>query len=189
MTMRILGLLVSFVALALQMSGCAAGMKAPQVSPAEAAQARDQAAEEGEYERLLGTFSVNPDLVIYLNPAICERYLVQTGNGDDIAQIVDQFGRIGAARGEAAARLNWGVVFWYDGEAEYAYREMMNALQIFAEIGDVDGLAHTYEWLGYFFKQSGAIEEAGEHLAVAYQLFEKLSNQPAAERVLSYADD
>ena len=167
------------VALLLMLSpGCAA----------EKAAERVPGRVEPVYERILGAATASPDLVAYLNPRIAERYFDGAAEDDGFTRIISAFRAIGARRGEAAARLNWGAVLWNLGEEEAAYREMMIALEMFTSIGDAEGLAHTHEWLGYTMKESGAVDPAGEHLAVAYQLFRLLGNERAATRVLDYGD-
>ena len=143
---------------------------------------------EPVYERILGAAIASPDLVAYLDPRTAERWFDGRAEDDGFSRIVDAFRAIGARRGEAAARLNWGAVLWSLGDEEASYREMMAALDLFTRIGDAEGLAYAHEWLGYSMKESGAIDPAAEHLTVAYQLFRLLGNQRAAERVLGYGD-
>jgi hypothetical protein len=169
----------SALLLLLSSAGCAAAERAAEKVPGKV---------EPVYERILGAATASPDLVAYLNPTIAERYFDDAAEDDGFTRIISAFRAIGARRGEAAARLNWGAVLWNLGDAEAAYREMMLALDLFTTIGDAEGLAHTHEWLGYTMKESGAIDPAGEHLAVAYQLFQLLGNDRAASRVLAYGD-
>lgn len=159
-------------------TGCAAA-RAPERAPGEAAPV---------YERILGAQTASPELVVYLNPRVADAYFDDDAEEAGFARLVAAFERIGALRGEAAARLNWGAVLWKLGEEERAYQEMMRALDRFVRIGDVEGMAHAHEWIGYAMARSGAVEPAGEHLAVAYQLFSRLENRAAAERVANYGE-
>jgi tetratricopeptide (TPR) repeat protein len=140
------------------------------------------------YERILGSAIAAPDVILYLNPRIAERYFDSTARDDGFPRVVAAFERMGARRGEAAARLNWGAVLWNLDETERAYREMTSALDLFNRIGDVEGIAHAHEWIGYALEESGAVEPAGDHLAIAYQLFRKLGNEGAAQRVAGYGE-
>ncbi len=163
----------------LLIAGCAAGRASVEKVPGKV---------EPVYERILGASVASPDLVAYLNPRLTERYFDGTARDDGFGRVIDAFRAVGARRGEAAARLNEAAVLWNLKEERAAYREMMIALRLFTQIGDVEGLAHTHEWLGYAMKESGAIDPAAEHLAVAYQLFRLLGNEQAASRVLGYGD-
>lgn len=171
-------------------ASCAAGGRAREAgAPVEApsAEAPEQEARV-EYERILGSFTARPDLVIYLTPAACLRFCQSSPDDVRLEGLVRDFARLGAVRGEAAARLNRGAVLWRRGEHQLAYVQVMESRRLFARAADVEGLAHAYEWLGFLFEESGAVGEAGDHLAVAYQLFGKLGNTPAQARILSYAD-
>jgi hypothetical protein len=170
------------MALLLSMEACAAQRAA---APG-AAEAR---AEEPAYERILGSFTIDPDRIILLTPRMCEQRLKGGRTlAESFARHAERFQRAGSARGEAAARLNEGAVEWFEGDSTRAYGALMESHRIFAELGDADGLAHAYEWLGYFFRDSGAIDKAAEHLSAAYRLFEALGNRDAERRVLGYAD-
>jgi hypothetical protein len=143
---------------------------------------------EPVYERILGAATASPDLVAYLNPRLLEDHFDDRAEDDGFTRVISAFRVIGAKRGEAAARLNWAAVLWNLGEEEASYREMMLSLELFTKVGDAEGLAHAHEWLGYTMKESGAIEPAAEHLAVAYQLFKLMGNERAASRVLAYGE-
>ena len=143
-----------------------------------------------EYERILGAFTVDPDIVALLDPLVCDERLssrAATSARRMLAGLVDHFEVAGLPRFQAAARLNLAALLWFDNEPEPAYRHLMRAHGIYAELGDVHGLAHAYEWLGYFFMQSGALPLAGQHLGVARELYGLVGNEPAAARVLGYA--
>jgi hypothetical protein len=167
----------SLLSLAL-LAGCAAAA-APEKVPGKV---------EPVYERILGAATASPEMVAYLNPRLSEKHFDGRAEDHGFTRIISAFRAIGATRGEAAARLNWAAVLWNLGDAEASYREMMLALELFTAAGDAEGLAHAHEWLGYSMKESGAIEPAAEHLAVAYQLFTLLGNERAASRVLGYGD-
>jgi hypothetical protein len=159
--------------------GCAAAERAVEKVPGKV---------EPVYERILGASTASPDLIAYLDPTLAGEYFDDTAEDDGFTRIISAFHALGARRGEAAARLNWGAVLFNLGDAEASYREMMNALELFTAIGDAEGLAHAHEWIGFLMKKSGAIDPAAEHLAVAYQLFRLLGNDRAAERVLALGD-
>jgi hypothetical protein len=170
-------------------SACAAGRMAEPAARAE------QPAEPGaggtvEFERILGSFSVKSEIPIYLNPRLLEHGFnddsdyVREGN---FAGLIAEFRRLKVTRGEAAARLNHAATLWFLDEADTAYAEMRAAQVLFMRAGDLQGEAHAHEWLGFFFRESEDAELAEEHLALAYQMFIKLENIVAAERVLSYA--
>jgi hypothetical protein len=155
--------------------------------PVPKAEAKEQQQkEQPAYERILGSFPIDPNAILYLDPVLCGQHLYEYGS--DYRGIAERFHRIGALRGEAAARLNQGALEWFSGEPDEAYREVMDAQRIFAELGDVEGLAHTYEWLGYFFKESSEPKRAAEHLSVAYRFFEAVGDASSLARVLSYAE-
>lgn len=166
------------ILLAALFCGCA-GARPPDRAPGEA---------RPVYERILGAQVASPELIVYLNPRVADAYFDDDAGDAGFARLVAAFERIGARRGEAAARLNWGAVLWNIGEEERAYDQMMRALRLFVRVGDVDGMAHAHEWIGYTLARSGAVEPAGDHLAVAYQLFSKLENRAAAERVANYGE-
>jgi tetratricopeptide (TPR) repeat protein len=170
-------------------SGCAAAKRAAEAAPAVQPPTGPRPA--GEYERILGTFSVKIDAAIYLTPRLLERAYDddnEEGGAAALQTTVGWFQRLGHKRGEAAARLNRGAVLWKLGQGDAAYRELDEARKLFAGAGDLEGEAHAHEWLGFFFRESGEKELAEDHLALAYQMFQKLENAPAAERILSYGD-
>lgn len=140
------------------------------------------------YERILGSFTANHHAVIYLDPDLCRRACGTDDDQDELAGVIGAFERMGAPRGEAAARLNHGALLWRSGEPHLAYEEIRLALSRFQAVGDVEGMAHAYEWLGFLFLEAGATTEAGEQLAVAYQLFTRLQDPASMARVLAYGD-
>lgn len=145
----------------------------------------------GEYERILGTFSARGETPIYLIPTVLERGYDDEDDDEGesaLFNMAQTFQRLGHKRGEAAARLNRGAVLWHRGEGDAAYRELESAKILFAAAGDLDGEAHAHEWLGFFMRESGEKELAEDHLALAYQMFKKLENEVAAERILSYGE-
>lgn len=160
----------------------------PPPEPSKPTAPRPAAKRQVEYERILGTFSIDPELYIYLTPATCAAGFDARSDDSGFAALAEAFAAAGARRGEAAARLNWGAVLWTLGSGEDAYVQVMRAQALFAELGDADGLAHAYEWLGYFFRESADGDEAAEHLSVAYRLYGVLEDHAGAERVLTYAD-
>ncbi len=141
-----------------------------------------------QYERILGSFVVDPDVAIYLNPSLCERLCERSWEIGiiELEKVANDFAQLGARRGYGAASLNRGALLWFASRPEDSYRAVMAARDTFAGIGDLHGLAHSLEWLGYIFGVSDAPQAAAEQLALAYRLFEKLGNRRAATRVLAY---
>jgi tetratricopeptide (TPR) repeat protein len=171
-------------------SGCAARrMAAPGDRQAAEQPQPEQAQAKVAYERILGSFAATPDALLYLDPVLCAKRCGTRATLDRLERLVGTFREIGLPRGEAAARLNLGALLWRRGDPDRAYAMIRDAQIEFAAAQDVEGMAHSYEWLGFLFKEAGAIEEAGEHLAVAYQLFGRLEDHAAMERVLTYAED
>lgn len=166
------------------LGGCAAGMRAPSSQS-------ERPAEPVQFERILGSFSVKTDIPIYLTPAMLERGFNDDDRvrEDNFVGLIQEFQRLKSVRGEAAARLNQGAVLWYLGKPDHAYSQLRDAQLLFVRAADLEGEAHAHEWLGFFFRESGEVELAEEHLALSYQMFTRLENLIAAERVLSYAGD
>lgn len=136
------------------------------------------------YERILGAFVSTPNGLVLLDPTSCaESPCGQSVQGESISRAADQSG---VPALQAAARLNLGAVYWQEGEGDRAYQSIRSAQALFAEAGDAVGLAMAHEWLGYMLWRSGAEEPAGEHLALAYQLFERLGDRSSAERLAAY---
>lgn len=167
----------------------AAGCGAAPAMRAEAPAAPPAAEAAASYERILGTFVASPEAIAYLNPALAAARLEASYDAQALRRLAERFALLGAARGEAAARLHLGAALWWRGEADDGYRQVIRAQALFATAGDVEGLAHTHEWLGYFLRESGDLEAAGEHLALSHQLFERLEDHGAAARLLGYAED
>lgn len=168
------------------LAGCGAAAKMAEAPGARAAS--DEEPAKPAYERILGSFSVQPESGILLDPRLCERHLRSPREASDLAELAGRFASLGVPRGEAAAALNLSAVLWYRGEAEESYEQIMRATHLFAEAGDVDGLAHAHEWLGWYLAKSGATEQAEEHLAMSYRLYGLAGNGPAAQRVLGYGE-
>src|SRR5215472_3471357 len=145
--------LIALAAFSALSSACAAKRVAPAALPQAAARPSEE--EQPAYERILGSFAIEPDLYVYLDPATCLRYFSGARwSAWDMGAIARRMHALGSLRGEAAATLNHGAALWFLGDGESAYRAMMDAERMFAELGDVQGLAHTYDWLGYFFRES-----------------------------------
>jgi hypothetical protein len=140
-----------------------------------------------EHERILGSFAISPDPVVLLTPPMLEAHFDATHGDDGFADLVERFRAIGVPEKEAAALLDWGAVLWFLGRPADAYAKMMEAHRLYAELGELEGLAHANEWLGYFLRSSEAIAEAGEHFALAYQMFAALGDQSSCSRLLAYA--
>lgn len=165
------------------LAACAAQMEAAPPTVEQPAAARAI-----EYERILASFAVDPDLIVFLDPWLCERWCDADLGGGDFGDLAASFARLGARRAEAAARLNQGAMLWAAGEGDAAYARVVEAQQLFAAMGDVAGLAHALEWLGYMFVASGEGELAAGHLSLALGMFRALGNEHAAARVVSYTE-
>jgi hypothetical protein len=162
---------------------CAAAAEAPSGVRSEAAEPKPM-----EYERILTSFPADPDLIVFLDPWLCARYCDEELGDGDFDLLAASFGRIGARRAQAAARLNQAAMLWSMGDGDAAYLRAVEAQTHFAAMGDVEGLAHSLEWLGYMFRASGEGELAAEQLSLAFRMFRALGNEHGAARVLSYAD-
>lgn len=139
------------------------------------------------YERILPTFTVTPRALVILDPRTTVD-LVDRPVVTELASLVDRYKAIAEHHGEAVARVDYAAMLWLDGRARRAYEEVTEAQSLFAGVGDVSGLAHTYEWLGFIFLESGEVERAAEHFGVAYRLFGSIENAEAQARVLAYAE-
>jgi hypothetical protein len=177
--MRLRDLTWCWVALA----ACSAG-RAPPSAPARAEPGPPKSESAASYERILGAFVATPTGVVLFDPKSCaETACGRSLDGETISRTADQSG---VPALQAAARLNLGAMYWQEGEADRAYQSIRSAQALFAEAGDAVGLAVAHEWLGYMLWKSGAEAPAGDHLALAYQLFERLGDQASAERLASY---
>jgi hypothetical protein len=87
----------------------------------------------------------------------------------------------------AIALVNLGAVEWASGDVVDAYDHLRTAHAMFAVLGDVEGLAHTHEWLGFMLRESGEGTKAADHLAEAHALFTRLEHRSAAARVLDWS--
>lgn len=177
--MRALALAWCGVALA----ACAAG-RAAAPAPAQAEPGAPSAEGAAPYERILGAFVATPTGLVLFDPKSCaETPCGRSEDGETISRTADDSG---VPALQAAARLNLGAVYWQEGEGDRAYQAIRSAQALFAEAGDAVGLAMAHEWLGYMLLESGALEPAGDHLALAHQLFERLGDRGSAERLASY---
>lgn len=145
-----------------------------------------------EYERILGAATVAPDLLLLLDPAGLAEHRAWRPKARHarrmVEALVDHFAAAKIARYEAAARLNHGALLWFEFQPKRAYRELMTAREIYARMGDAEGLARTYEWLGYVLNDSLEPELAADHLAFAKHLYERQDDEDSAKRILSYTD-
>jgi hypothetical protein len=141
------------------------------------------------YERILGSFTVDPDLAILLDPRVCARHCSDHAEPQELAAMGAAFSALGLARGRAVAELNSGALLWHAGDAAEAYRRVMEAREAFSRLGDTEGLAYCYEWLGYMFRESGEPRLAAEHLGLSYRLFELLGRASDLARVEGYGEE
>jgi hypothetical protein len=132
-----------------------------------------------DYERILGAFTIDADVLILLDPATVEAYAdprwVPSARRA-LAAIGERLKLLGAKRHLAVAQLDEGALAWADGDAEGAYGAIMAAQRAFAEAGDARGLAHAHAWLAHLFDESGEPAIAAEHRWVSEQLFSRLTS-------------
>jgi tetratricopeptide (TPR) repeat protein len=137
-----------------------------------------QVAKSVDYERILGAFTVNADVVLLLDPATVERYAVGrllASARRAFAALKVAFERRGAKRLFAACELNDAALAWVEGDAEAAYRGFVAAERAFAGAGENRGLAQAHAWLAHVFQTSGEEEIALEHRLVAEHLFSRIA--------------
>jgi len=178
------------LSLGMALSSAACALKVPHMATPAPPSKETAAAETKamEYERILGSFAIEPYQVLYLNPALCEQHNCQALHHNRLDQLAAAFKQHGLWHGAAAATLNQAVHYWLKGKGDLAYQKVTEAQASFAALADIEGLAYCYEWLGYMFHKSQATEKATEHLGIAYQLFSSLENEAAQKRILAYAD-
>ncbi|MCK6547270.1 hypothetical protein L6R52_15575 [Myxococcota bacterium] len=169
------------------LTACAAGRAMPAPTMDERP-TEEGAPAEAEYERILGSFTVTPEGFVYLTPELA-RARLEPARAYAWRRRVRDLHTLGLPQAEAVASMNVAAIAWFDDHPEDAYRAMMSAQRLFADVGDVEGLAHVYEWLGFFFAESGAHTKAEEHLALAHALFALLGDEAAKARVLRLADE
>lgn len=169
------------------LAGCAAGgaMQAP--TQAQRPEAGGEAKKPAEFERIVSSFQVHPEALVYLTPAEVE-HLERCDETLAVEAVADRFAFIGDVRGEAAARLDLGALYWCDGRGDDAYLAVMQAEALFTRAADLDGVARAHEWLGFMFLENREEELAAEHLAAAYQVFLRLADAPSTARVLAYSE-
>ncbi|MCB9654085.1 MAG: hypothetical protein H6729_08160 [Deltaproteobacteria bacterium] len=161
-------------------------------APPSAAQAREPIGTEAaptlrpHYVRILGAMTAESDLIIYIDPMLCEAWC---RSDEDFARWTDlarAFASQGLARAEGAARLNEAAFLWRAGRPEDAYQALRAAEQRFASVGDAEGLAHVFEWFGFLFNEGDAPDRAGEYLGAAYSLFTSIGSTDDARRIAGY---
>ncbi len=139
-----------------------------------------------EHERILSAFTLDANLIVFLDPRSCARLCSKKGGGT-LSRLALRFKARGVPRAEAAARVNWAATLWRAAKPEQAYKQLVLAQALFSELGDVEGLAHSFEWLGFLFQEAGAQDRAADHLGVAHKLYGFLGRDMDAGRVLGYA--
>lgn len=145
-----------------------------------------------EYERILGTFSIDAQGLSLIDPRTAERILagrVRATARRSLGGVIRHAHAAGAKRIEATARLNRAAVYWRTGEATAAYREIMRAREMFIEVADARGFAYADEWVGVMLAASGAHLRAAEHLGLALAQHRARGHRADAERVRAYAPD
>jgi tetratricopeptide (TPR) repeat protein len=155
-------------------------------TPPEQAKAVEK---QAEYERILGAFTADADVLVFLDPETTSLRLHRSSAKialKMLRSIAAHFHARGLARDAAVAELDLGALEWFVDDPEQGYRDMMSAHASFAKMGDSTGLAYAYEWLGYFFRQSLAPDLAASQLQMSYALFDRTGDAASAARVLRY---
>ncbi|MBK8010288.1 MAG: hypothetical protein IPK13_03010 [Deltaproteobacteria bacterium] len=161
-------------------------------APPSAAQMREPIGTEvpakvrPHYERILGAMTAEPDLLIYVDPRLCEAWCRSHEDLSRWVELARAFASQGLVRAEGVARLNGAAFLWRAGRPEDAYRALREAELCFSSVGDADGLAHVFEWFGFLFKEGDAADRAGEYLGAAYSLFSSIGATNDARRVVGY---
>lgn len=141
------------------------------------------------HDRILGAFTADADLWLLLDPELMAlghhspsaRHAVRMlAGGLRIAEAK------AAPKAQAVALLNLAAYEWWSGRADTGYRLLLTAQHLFAGLADFAGLAHCYEWLGWFFRESGDPERAAEQFAIAHGLYQQLGHAPAQARIQAY---
>jgi hypothetical protein len=166
--------------LALLLIGCASA-SAPASRSADVAPPSE---EPPAFERILGAFVVSPTGFVLIDPRACAAGAC--GLRDQNESVLAAAERTGVPLAIAAAKLNLGATLWTEDEADAAYQSIRSAQALFAEAGDAVGLALCHEWIGFLMLDSGEGEIAGEHLALAHQLYDRLGDEAARDRVVGY---
>lgn len=146
-------------------------------SSSEPARQTIQVAKSVDYERILGAFSVDAEVIILLDRETVEAFAVPRlipSARRALQAVAASFDKRGARRHAAAAQLNNGALAWAGGDGEAAYEAFMSAERAFAASGDARGLAHVHAWLAHLFETSGAPDIAAEHRWVSEQLFTRV---------------
>lgn len=146
-------------------------------SSSEPARQTIQVAKSVDYERILGAFSVDSEVIILLDRDTVETFAVPRlipSARRALQAVAASFDKRGARRHSAAAQLNNGALAWAAGDGEAAYEAFMSAERSFAASGDARGLAHVHAWLAHLFETSGAPDIAAEHRWVSEQLFTRV---------------
>ena len=124
-----------------------------------------------------------------LDPALLQRH---DGQGTAIPMmqgVLRMFQAAKLARHEATAHLNLAAMMWNSHDEDDAYVHLMRARGLFAQLGDVRGLAYVCEWTGVMMQRSDAPMKAAEHLSMARMLYGLLDDQYSGKRVVSYLSE
>jgi tetratricopeptide (TPR) repeat protein/TolB-like protein len=141
------------------------------------------------HDRILGAFTADAELWLMLDPSLLELGHHRSGAQQAVRMLAGGL-RIAEAKAapkaQAVALLNLAAYEWWAGRADTAYRLLLTSQRTFAELADVYGLAHTYEWMGWFFRESNDPQRAIEQFEIAERLYQQLGHGPAVTRVRGY---
>lgn len=173
----------------LQVTGEATGETSRPRSTAPPPPSSAPITKKAAHDRILGAFTADADLWLLLDPALLELAYHPASARDAVRMLAGGL-RIAEAKAapkaKAVALLNLAAYEWWSGRADTAYRLLLTAQGTFAELADVYGLAHTYEWMGWFFAESGDPARASEQLEIAGRLYQQLGHGPAQARIQGY---
>ncbi|MCK6550278.1 tetratricopeptide repeat protein, partial [Myxococcota bacterium] len=144
-----------------------------------------------EYERILGAFVADAGVFVWLDPALAGalRPSAIANARTMLTAAAKRFEARGQQRLFAIALVNLAAAEWTARDVVDAYTHLRAAHDVFGALGDVEGLAHTHEWLGVLLRDSGDGAKASAHLTEAHALFTKLEDDASAERVLAWATE
>lgn len=141
-------------------------------------------------DRILGAFTADAELYLLLDPGLLAAHHDLPGSTSAMTMLAAALRHAEVRqhpKAHAVALLDLAAYTWWSGQAETAYALFNQAQAEFAAMGDVYGLAHTAEWLGYLFLVSDAPDFAVAQLEIAHQLYRRLGHTAAAARVRAYA--
>lgn len=94
--------------------------------------------------------------------------------------------RLGDRSAQARCLAGWGRAAMWLRSWDDAYDRLGQALALYAEIGDRDGLARTHHNIGYLYEHQGAdLAAALGHSEAALELFRECGDEPGEARALN----